>query len=59
MNTLTLLALVVLGSALAIPLGCWGVDLIDENSIGWVLLAIGIDYPPGAVFYASQHRKRS
>jgi|WetSurMetagenome_2_1015567.scaffolds.fasta_scaffold735439_2 hypothetical protein len=59
MNILAALVLVVLGSALAIPIGCWGVELIDENPIGWVLLAVGIDYPPGAVFYVRQHLKHS
>jgi hypothetical protein len=51
MNTLASAIFIVPGSALAILSGCWGLEMIEENpGPGWVLLTIGVSYPPELSF---------
>lgn len=56
MNCIASLVFLILGPALAIFIGCWGVEIIQENPFGWVLLAIGVGYPPGAILYDRRRR---
>jgi hypothetical protein len=55
MITVAALLFFVVGSALAIVIGCWGVDLIYENPLGWGLFIFGAGYPPGMILY-ERHR---
>jgi hypothetical protein len=57
-NIFASLIFLVLGSLTAIFLGAWGVELIEENPFGWVLLATGAGYPPGAILYLRRRREK-
>ena len=58
MNAIALTVFLVSSPALAILSGCWGIEMIDENPLtGWVLLTIGVIYPPGAIVYNRYHHK--
>ena len=57
MNCLLVFVFLVLAPACAIAIGCLGVEIIDENPLGWGLLAIGVGYPPGAILYDRQRRE--
>ncbi len=50
------LVFLVLGTAFAIFIGCWGAEISDENPLGWLLLAIGVGYLPGVILYARRRR---
>jgi hypothetical protein len=56
MNPIGMLLLLVIGPALAIFIGCVGVEILEETILGWVLLALGVGYPPGTVIYYRQRR---
>jgi hypothetical protein len=44
MNTKTIMRLVV-APAVALAIGCIGVEMIDQTRLGWILLATGIAIP--------------
>ena len=58
MNSILTLVFLVLLPALAIIIGCWGVDVIDEDPFGWLLLALGVGYPPGAILVDRNRREK-
>jgi protein-S-isoprenylcysteine O-methyltransferase Ste14 len=43
--------LMIIAPALAIFLACLGLETLENNLMGWFLLAIGIAYPAGIVIY--------
>jgi hypothetical protein len=59
MHPLAVILLLGFGPALALGIGCIGVEMIEETALGWVLLAFGAGYPPGAVICYWRHRQRS
>jgi hypothetical protein len=59
MHSLTIVLLLVIGPALALGIGCVGVELIEDSALGWALLAFGAGYPPGAVIYYRRRQRRS
>lgn len=50
MNTKTIMLLVV-APAVALVIGCVGLELITQSALGWILLAIGIGYPLVVILY--------
>jgi hypothetical protein len=50
--------LLVIAPMLAILIGCWGLEMIEEDLLGWVLLVFGIGYPPGAILCYRRCRVR-
>ena len=57
MNSIASIVFIMLGSTVAILLGCWGVEIIDENPFGWVLLAVGVGCPTGIIIHDRHRRK--
>ncbi len=51
MNAVTTFLIRIIGSILAILIGCIGVAILDENPLGWLLAAFGVAYPSGVIIY--------
>lgn len=49
--------LLVLAPALALVLALLGLETLNKNIIGWLLLAIGIGYPCGAIIHFWIHKE--
>ena len=58
MGSIVTILYLIVAPVLAIYIGCVGVETIDENPLGWLLLAIGVGYPPGAVIVFRRRRTR-
>lgn len=50
MNTKTIMLLVVT-PAVALIIGCIGLEMINRSFLGWIFLAIGIGYPMAIILY--------
>ncbi len=49
--------LLVIAPAFSLCLALLGVETLEENRLGWLLLVLGISYPAGGVIYYFVHRK--
>lgn len=58
MNYLLLIGLLGIAPVMALFIACLGVALLDETAWGWVLLALGAGYPPGALIWYRRHKGR-
>ncbi len=56
MNGIAIFFIYIVGSILAILIGCIGIDMLEENPLGWLFLALGVAYPSGMIIY--HHRRR-
>ena len=59
MNSIGIGLLLVLGPALAIITGCWGVEILEENILGVLPLTVGVGYPPSAILCYRDWRRRT
>ena len=58
MNHLILFSLLGVAPVVALFIGCLGVVWLDETAWGWVLLALGVGYPPGVLIWYWRHKGR-
>ena len=57
MNTIAPIIFFVISSVLALGISCWGVEMIKNEPLGWVLFTIGTSYPSGIILYHKSHHK--
>lgn len=58
MNTMAMFFIRIVGSVLAILIGCIGIAILDENPLGWLLTAFGVAYPSGVTIYFYRRQER-
>ncbi len=58
MNSIAAFFIYIVGSILAIFIGCIGINMLEENALGWLLLALGVAYPAGMVIYYYRRQQR-
>ena len=57
MSRTVIFFLLILAPALALVLALLGLETLNENIFGWLLLVIGIGYPAGAIAYFWIHKE--